>query len=93
MIEVDHLSKSYGSRRALDAISPDPASFAHAVAEAGYVARPERDGFLIADAEPLEIGRIAYAAGAGLSHLERVTRSLEDTYFEILTATDEGVRA
>ncbi|GAB2848797.1 ATP-binding cassette domain-containing protein [Microbacterium insulae] len=75
------------------AVSPDPASFRRALEAENYDARPDRGGFLIADADPLEIGRLAYTAGVGVTHLERVSRSLEDTYFEILTSTEQGVQA
>lgn len=75
------------------AVSPDPALLLRALAEAGYETEQARDGVLVTDADPLEVGRIAFASGAGITHLERVSRSLEQTYFDLLSSAEKGESA
>lgn len=78
-------------RLAVYATSPDPGLVRQALLDAGHETAPYRDGFLVRGVEPLEVGRIAFAVGAGLTHLERVSRSLEESYFELLSSTERGM--
>lgn len=57
----------------------------------GYACEPHRRGAVVHAAAPQEIGRLLFQAGAGVSHLRRLERSLEETYFdEISTRQSAG---
>jgi ABC-2 type transport system ATP-binding protein len=55
---------------------------------AGYAVESHRNGALVQNAEPAEVGRAVYGAGFGLTHLAVPTRSLEETYFETVSPRD-----
>ncbi len=73
---------------AVYARSSDPDVVCEALAAAGYQTEPARDGFLVRNAVPIDVGRIAFATGVGVSHLEKVSASLEETYFDLLSTTE-----
>ena len=52
--------------------------------QAGFEMSSFRRGLLIHNAEPADVGRIVFGVGASLSHLTAKTRTLEETYFEVL---------
>jgi ABC-2 type transport system ATP-binding protein len=64
------------------------AEIAALLGTAGYAVEPHRNGSLVQDAEPAEIGRTVYGAGFGLTHLSLLTRSLEETYFDTVSPRD-----
>jgi ABC-2 type transport system ATP-binding protein len=70
--------------------SPDPESLLVAMAQRGFRATRERGGILVHHTNPTELASVALESGAGISHLSRVTRSLEETYFEVLARSASG---
>ncbi|MFW0772911.1 ABC transporter ATP-binding protein [Paenarthrobacter nitroguajacolicus] len=64
--------------------SPRPEILLTALAQRGFRVSREREGLLVHHTNPSNLASMALASGAGISHLSRVTRSLEDTYFEVL---------
>ena len=70
--------------------SPDPESLLVAMARKGFRATREREGILVHHTNPTELASVALESGAGISHLSRMTRSLEDTYFEVLARSASG---
>lgn len=52
----------------------------------GYDCEPLGRGAVVHATEPQEIGRLLFRAGAGVSHLRRLERSLEETYFDEISA-------
>ncbi|MFE7846347.1 ATP-binding cassette domain-containing protein [Microbacterium sp. NPDC057407] len=65
------------------AIAPEPDIVRSALASAGYITQGAGDGFVVKAAHPLDVGRIAFETGVGLTHLEAATRTLEEVYFEM----------
>jgi ABC-2 type transport system ATP-binding protein len=55
---------------------------------AGYAVQPHRNGSLVQDAQPAQVGRAVFGAGFGLTHLSLLTRSLEETYFDTVSPRD-----
>ncbi|CAH0248836.1 ABC transporter ATP-binding protein NatA [Arthrobacter sp. Bi26] len=72
--------------------SPDPEILLVAMAQRGFRATRERGGILVHHTNPTELASVALESGAGISHLSRVTRSLEDTYFAVLARSASGGR-
>ena len=70
--------------------SPEPGILLAAMAQKGFHAARERGGILVRHTDPTELAAVALESGAGISHLSRVTRSLEDTYFEVLARNASG---
>ncbi|MEC5180503.1 ABC transporter ATP-binding protein [Arthrobacter sp. CG_A4] len=70
--------------------SPEPEILLVAMAQRGFRATREREGLLVHHTNPTELASVALDSGAGISHLSRVTRSLEDTYFEVLARSASG---
>ncbi|WP_158270346.1 ATP-binding cassette domain-containing protein [Mycetocola zhujimingii] len=50
----------------------------------GYHAEMFREGALVTNAEPSEIGKVIYDSGRELRHLSVVKQTLEETYFETI---------
>ncbi|OMH32260.1 ABC transporter ATP-binding protein [Tersicoccus sp. Bi-70] len=71
--------------------SPDLPRVLDQLRQRGVEHRPDGAGVLVQGLAATEVGRIAFACGAGLSHLAAVSRSLEETYFDLLTEP-EGER-
>jgi len=69
--------------------SPETERARDALIAAGLTPELFRDGLLVRNAVSLDVGRIAFASGAGVSHLAQVSRSLEETYFDLLAAPRE----
>jgi ABC-2 type transport system ATP-binding protein len=67
--------------------APDLPLLVDALARAGWASAPHEGGIVVHGASALEVGRVAFAEGGGASHLSAMPRSLEDTYFELLTPT------
>lgn len=59
---------------------------------AGYRVDLADGGLLVRDADPLGVGKIAFATGVGLTHLELASRSLEETYFDTVSNTGRKER-
>lgn len=70
--------------------SPEPEILSQAMLQRGISISRERDGFLVHHSDPTEIAAIAVGSGAGISHLSRATRSLEETYFQVLARSASG---
>jgi len=68
--------------------SPDLPRTLEAFSAAGLAVDRHGDGALVRGATAIEVGSIAFAAAAGLSHLVTLTRSLEETYFDLLSGRD-----
>lgn len=68
------------------ATSPDVDAVCQALGAAGYQVERSGEGFTVLDADPLEIGRIAFAIGVGLTHLEQGSQSLEEMYFDRISS-------
>ncbi|MGL4256576.1 MAG: AAA family ATPase, partial [Microbacterium sp.] len=67
--------------------APDLPLLVDALARAGWASAPHERGIVVHGASALEVGRVAFAEGGGASHLSVMPRSLEDTYFELLSPT------
>lgn len=64
--------------------SPEPDVLLKAVTAYGISAKRHDQGLLVPHQDAAELASIAVRSGAGLTHLSRVSRSLEETYFEVL---------
>lgn len=69
--------------------SPAPDALLKAVTAYGIGAELHNQGLLATHHDAAELASIAVRSGAGLTHLSRVTRSLEETYFEVLAQNNE----
>lgn len=84
------LEGSVGVRSRIDA--PDRAALAAAITAAGHTVETRIDG-LIVDLDPVELGRLAFAAGVPLSALAPVGGGLEDEFLALVAdpgAPSEG---
>lgn len=67
--------------------SPDLSLVRSALTREGISSEVFKNGLRVHTASALDVGRIAFASGAGASHLATLPRSLEETYFEHLSTT------
>ncbi|NQD89253.1 ATP-binding cassette domain-containing protein [Paenarthrobacter sp. CM16] len=70
--------------------SPNVGSLVSALVQRGFQVKRERAGVLVHHADPTTLASVAVESGAGISHLTRVTRTLEETYFEVLARNASG---
>jgi len=59
-----------------------------ALERAGHAIAAQGRGAVVRGARPEEVGRIVFGAGIGLTHLSALSKTLEQTYFETLSARD-----
>ncbi|MEO6827068.1 MAG: ABC transporter ATP-binding protein [Microbacteriaceae bacterium] len=64
--------------------SPDRASLAAALTAAGLQFDELRGGLLVSDAEPAELGHLAFTAGVELSALHRKRSGIEDSFLSLV---------
>lgn len=64
--------------------SPEPERLTAALQAYGLSVTPYDEGLLVLGSAAIEVGRIAFAEGGGLSHLSIMQRSIEQTYFDRL---------
>jgi ABC-2 type transport system ATP-binding protein len=81
------LENSAGTTSLADA--PDRAGLAAALAAAGHPATTAADGLRV-DLPPVEVGRIALAAGVALSALTTTGAGLEDEFLALVADPDRG---
>lgn len=62
--------------------SPDLQSLRRVLTTNGHAVSAHGAGLVVTDAQPHEIGRIAFLEGPGLSELRVISRTLEETYFD-----------
>ena len=84
---LSELEVSSGTTTLVDA--PDRDALTGALAAAGHTPRPGADG-LVVDLEPVEVGRIALAAGVALSALARSGAGLEDEFLALVADPERG---
>ncbi|WP_395638084.1 ATP-binding cassette domain-containing protein [Pseudolysinimonas sp.] len=70
--------------------APDRAALADALAKAGLTWQANAEGLMVA-IEPVEVGRIALAAGVALSALAASGAGLEDEFLALVADPDRGV--
>lgn len=62
----------------------------HSLSEKGIPSSRHMAGLNVAHGSPTELAAIAVGSGAGISHLSRTSKSLEESYFALLASNDEG---
>lgn len=67
--------------------SPDLEAARALLTARGFAPAPHLQGLLVPDAEPLTVGRLLFGEGPGASHLRVLERSLEETYFDHVSAS------
>ncbi|MFJ4029713.1 ATP-binding cassette domain-containing protein [Paenarthrobacter sp. NPDC089989] len=72
--------------------SPRPEILIRALSQEGFRVSREGGGMTVHHTDPTKLASVALESGAGISHLSRVTRSLEETYFEVLARSASGGR-
>jgi len=81
------LEGSAGTTTLVDA--PDRAALGAALSAAGHAPRAAADGLTV-DLPPVEVGRIAHAAGVALSALTASGAGLEDEFLALVADPDRG---
>lgn len=85
-----------GARPSVYIESSDLAGALRAVAAGRLRYEHYRNGAVVYESSPEDVGRVVFASGGHLSHLGVLTRSLEETYFDAIGVVDgqqqEGAR-
>ncbi|WP_196250705.1 ATP-binding cassette domain-containing protein [Cellulomonas sp. JZ18] len=79
-----------GRERVVYVESEDLAEVVVALDVAGFRHEPYAQGAVVHGACARDVGRVAFATSAGLSHLSVLTRTLEETYFDAVAQTAGG---
>lgn len=62
--------------------SDDLAAALRLLSDHGLTCEPHGAGAIVFGASPQQVGRLLFQTGPGVSHLRRLERSIEETYFD-----------